>query len=135
MTQGFYHSAILDITEANITRAEDLIISTDASATKSPAELSSYRADTIFSWSEASSNSFSMLEVQLVIALPTAAKVTAGLQAPSAAEYALLWSRSKTSLKVTASSIGRVTYRAKHINEESTTRAEMRGFTAGSLSG
>lgn len=68
VTQGFSHNTLLDVTAANIALAEDLMISTDASATKSPARLSSCRADVIFSWSAASSNNFSMLEVQLVIA-------------------------------------------------------------------
>lgn len=83
--QGFNRSALLDITDANISLTEDLIISTDASSTKSPAKLSSGRADTIFSWS-AAFNSFSMLEVQLVIALPTGAREIAGLQSPPTTE-------------------------------------------------
>lgn len=87
MTQGFNHSALLDITDANMAFADDVIISSDAaSATKSPAKLNSWRADTIFSWSAASKSNFSTLEVQLVIALPTAARVIPGLQAPPAAE-------------------------------------------------
>lgn len=80
--QGLSHKALLAITEANIDFEADLIVSTEASATKSPARLNSCNAFTIFSWSAPSNTSFSVFEDQLEMALPTAASAIAGLHVP-----------------------------------------------------
>lgn len=82
--QGFSHNALLAVTEASIDLDADLIVSTEASATKSPARLNSCNAFTIDSWSAPSDTSFSVLVDQLEMALPTAASAIAGLQAPPA---------------------------------------------------
>lgn len=87
-TLGFSHNALLAMTEANITRADDLMLSTKASATKSPANFNSWRQGMIFPWSAPSHKYFSILMVHPEMALPTVAVVIAGLQALHAVEYA-----------------------------------------------
>lgn len=91
-TQGFSHKALLAINEANIAQAKDPMMPTETSATKSPANLSSWKeVIIIFSWSAPSWNDFSILMAHPEITLATAAVVIAGLQAPPAVEYAFLF--------------------------------------------
>lgn len=122
-------------TEESIALVDDVIMSMDAAATKSPANLSSCRADIIFSSSAPSTRDFSMLDVQLDTAFSTTANAMAGLQALPAAVYAHFRSRSilesRTFQNVSTSSIRRVTCLAKYIKDASMTGAEIRGFPLG----